>query len=235
MVTLLPALDVRDSITKTWPLVNHKEISDCRGNRWCWPEPFTLSLRATLAPPCRTALERQKRMLSKPYHTELGLEEENGQAYGVEKYLSAQTNFRSQRRAVRPCRHGGKMRYPCSSCRSLALDHMGNGHDGHGTTLTTSWLPNRSSSRKIPQEGKTLGVTSTDTLETGRQRTACQQAFNPETHPTPKRGPSLCKLDFSSCLLLKDSWNILFFCSQLPGLFLLHTFSAGAEILSQRY
>lgn len=49
-------------------------------------------------------------MLSKPYHTELGLEEENGQAYGVEKYLSAQTNFRSQRRAVRPCRHGGQMR-----------------------------------------------------------------------------------------------------------------------------
>lgn len=33
-------------------------------------------------------------------------------------------------------------------------------------------------------------MTSTDTLETGRQRTACQQAFNPETHPTPKRGPS---------------------------------------------
>lgn len=77
-------------------------------------------------------------MLSKPYHTELGLEEENGQAYGVETYLSAQANFRSQRRDVRPCRHGGKMRYPCSSCRSLALDHMGIGHDCHGTTRTTS-------------------------------------------------------------------------------------------------
>lgn len=81
-------------------------------------------------------------MLSKPYHTELGLGEENGQAYGVETYLSAQANFRSQTRDVRPCRHGGKMRYPCSSCRSLALDHVGIEYDCHGTAHTTTRLPN---------------------------------------------------------------------------------------------
>lgn len=56
--------------------------------------------------------EANKGMLSKPYHTELGLGEENGQAYRVETYLSAQAKFRSQRRDVRPCRHGGKTRYP---------------------------------------------------------------------------------------------------------------------------